>query len=200
MSGPAVPQPSAADTPSASGRFLLRLEPGLHAALREAARSAGTSLNDYCARKLATLGGDPTGPGARVVARAAKLFAGSLVGVVGYGSWARGEMTKSSDIDILVIVSDGTPLTRELYRRWDSQPMSFEGHPIEPHFVHLPDPGVLSGTWAEVAIDGIVLFERDLGVSRLLATIRRQLVDGDVERRSAHGQPYWIKANRIKAD
>jgi len=35
------------------GRFLLRISPGLHAALREAATAQGLSLNDYCARKLA---------------------------------------------------------------------------------------------------------------------------------------------------
>jgi predicted HicB family RNase H-like nuclease len=36
-----------------SGRFLLRIDPGLHAALRHAASASGQSLKEYCGRKLA---------------------------------------------------------------------------------------------------------------------------------------------------
>jgi hypothetical protein len=41
-----------------SGRFVLRISPGLHAALRAAAAEVKMSLNDYCARKLAAPVGD----------------------------------------------------------------------------------------------------------------------------------------------
>ena len=44
-----------------SGRFVLRIDPGLHGALRKAARAAGVSLNEYCARKLATRSSSFTG-------------------------------------------------------------------------------------------------------------------------------------------
>jgi hypothetical protein len=37
---------------AASGRFVLRIEPGLHAALRAAADGAGVSLNEHCRLKL----------------------------------------------------------------------------------------------------------------------------------------------------
>ena len=76
----------------ASGRFVLRIDPGLHAALRAAARESGVSLNDYCVRKLALPVGSlaATDPAGAAVARAAGLFGERLLGVVAYGSWARG--------------------------------------------------------------------------------------------------------------
>lgn len=38
--------------PQASGKFVLRLDPRLHAALRDDAQAAGVSLNDWCGRTL----------------------------------------------------------------------------------------------------------------------------------------------------
>ena len=56
----------------ASGRFVLRIEPGLHEALRNAARASGLSLNDYCARRLAApTNGSEVGGAAHAVRRAA---------------------------------------------------------------------------------------------------------------------------------
>lgn len=173
---------------------MLRLRPGLHAVLRAAARTAGMSLNDYCARKLAA----PTGNlialrgGSAVVERAAELFGDRLIAVIAFGSWARGEMTAASDVDILIVVDASAPLTRELYRRWDEQPFTWEGHRVEPHFVHLRgmDEGA-TGLWAEAAMDGIVLFERGTETSRWLAQVRRDILAGRLVRRVIHGQPYW---------
>lgn len=177
-----------------SGRFVLRLTPGLHGALRHAAREAGVSLNDYCARKLAL----PTGnmvalAGAvAVVEHAAGLFGEDLIAVIAFGSWSRGEAVTSSDVDVLVVVEAGAPITRALYRHWDTRPLTWDAHTVEPHFVHLrsADQGT-TGLWAEVAIDGIVLFERGIAVSRRLAEIRRDVLAGRLVRRTAHGQPYW---------
>lgn len=180
----------------ASGRFLLRLRPGLHAALRESAAAAGMSLNEYCATKLAVplsvaVTGEST---ARAVTRAAALFADDLIGVVLFGSWVRGEATQDSDVDLLVVVEDGVQLTRSLYRRWDREPVCWEERPVEPHFVHLPGPEhELIGTWAEVAVDGLVLFERDLEISARLRSIRREIAEGRLMRRTVHGQPYWTE-------
>jgi hypothetical protein len=178
----------------ASGRFVLRLSPGLHAALRHAARAAGVSLNDYCVRKLAAPSGNLAAiSGApAVVEQAAELFGDELLAVVAYGSWTRDEATAASDVDILVVVDAGAPITRALYRRWDARPLAWDGRPVEPHFVRLRgrDEGA-SGLWAEAAIDGIVLFERGLDVSRRLAELRRDVLAGRLVRRMAHGQPYW---------
>jgi len=179
---------------SLSGRFLLRLTPGLHSALRRAAREAGVSLNEYCARKLAL---PPSNPPAlvgvvSVVEHAVELFADDLIALIAFGSWARGEAATSSDVDVLVVVESSVPITRDLYRRWDTRPLSWDAHPVEPHFVHLraSDEGT-TGLWAEVAIDGIVLFERGIAMSQRLAAIRREVLVGRLVRRTAHGQPYW---------
>lgn len=180
----------------ASGRFVLRLDPGLHAALRRAALEAGVSLNDYCTQKLAAPGNPAAVAGATaVVERAAALFGADLVAVVAYGSWARGEALATSDVDVLVVVEPSAPITRELYRRWDADPLTLDGRPVEPHFVHLPSPDdPPTGLWAEAAIDGIVLFERGMRVSARLAQTRRDIAAGRLVRRIVHGQPYWSVA------
>jgi hypothetical protein len=172
---------------------VLRIDPGLHSALREAARRLGLSLNDFCARKLAAPASNLGGPAADVIRRAASTFGEALVGVVAFGSWARYEHGAASDVDLLVIIEPSVPITRKLYRTWDAEPLQWDTHPVEPHFVHLPEPDTrVTGLWAEAAVDGIVLFDRDLSVSKRLAEIRRRIVAGELVRRHAHGQPYWV--------
>jgi predicted nucleotidyltransferase len=179
----------------ASGRFVLRIEPELHAALRAGAEEAELSLNEYCRRKLMTPGSQVSGPATEVVSSAIAVVGGALKGVLAFGSWARGELRTGSDVDVLMIVSGEVPIRRELYRAWDANPLTWGRHPVEPHFVHLPDPSArISGLWAEVALDGAVLFERGLGISRLLAALRRRIVEGGLVRREIHGQPYWVEA------
>jgi predicted nucleotidyltransferase len=181
---------------ASSGRFLLRLGPGLHAALREAARSERVSLNEYCARKLAA----PTGSlgaladSVAAVRRAAACFGADLVAVVAFGSWARGEASDASDVDLLIVVGERVELVRELYRRWDREGTSSGGRPIDIHIAHLPDPDRFSpSVWGEVAIDGVVLFERGLLLSPRLAQVRRRIAAGQIVRRTASGgQTYWV--------
>jgi predicted nucleotidyltransferase len=181
---------------SASGRFLLRIPPGLHAALRSAAAESGLSLNDYCVRKLSAPVGNLAAleGGVRTVERAAALFGERLVGIAAFGSWARQQAASASDVDLLVVVEPSAALTRELYRAWDEEPVAWDGRRVEPHFVHLPEEGrVAAGLWAEVALDGIVLFERGLRVSMRLARVRRDIVAGRIVRKVSHGQPYWAE-------
>lgn len=185
-----------------SGRFVLRIEPTLHATLREAASRSGLSLNEYCARKLAGGGLGGTEPAWKAVGRASSVLGDDLLGVVVYGSWARDEATELSDIDVLLVVDPRRPIIRDLYRLWDEKPVLWNRgadperpRRVEPHFVHLPPVGeVPSGTWAEVALDGIVIFDPALVVSRRLVDIRRSIVDGDLIRHEIHGQPYWVEA------
>jgi hypothetical protein len=181
-----------------SGRFVLRIPPRVHAALRAAARAAGMSLNDYCARRLAAPVGDIAvlGAAAAVIERAAATFGAGLVGVVAYGSWTRGEAVGGSDVDVLVVVDPTVRITRALYRQWDEVPLVWDGRAVDPHFVHLPGAAAPpSGVWAEVAVDGLVLFDRDLRVARHLARIRRDVLAGRIVRRVVHGQPYWSEAS-----
>lgn len=179
-----------------SGRFLLRLSPGLHGALRSAADEVGLSLNEYCARKLAAPGGKVSDPGAEVIARAAGQFGEDLLGVLVFGSWARGDASEGSDVDLLVVVGPDVAIVRSLYRAWDEAApaeLTWDGRRLEVHFVRSPEPGeVPTSLWAEAAVDGIVLFERGLDLSRRLIDIRRRITAGVVRRRRAHGQPYWV--------
>lgn len=179
-----------------SGRFVLRLPPALHGALQAAAGASGVSLNEYCVRRLATagpaLGADESA--AALVTRAAALAGDALIAVVVYGSWARGDATAASDVDALIVVDPSTPLTRSLYRAWDRSSTTWHGRAVDPHFVHPPGNRVTGGVWGEVAVDGIVLFERDWQLSAGLARIRREIAAGRLVRRIVHGQPYWTVA------
>jgi len=181
-----------------SGRFVLRIDPGLHGALREAARAAGVSLNEYCARKLATptCGFEGLEFTIEAVQRAATIVGENFVGLAAFGSWTREELHDQSDIDLLVVVEDKVRLSRELYLAWDEAPIWWNGHRVEPHFVHLPDlEGITLGLWAEAAVDAIILFTRDLTLPSRLARVRNDIAAGRIVRRVVHGQPYWTEVD-----
>jgi predicted nucleotidyltransferase len=174
---------------------VLRLDPEVHARLRRAAGEAGLSLNEYCARRLAA---DSVGLSARAgpagaVGRASRLLGNHLVAVAVYGSWARGEPTSESDVDLLVVVERSVRISRDLYRRWDEVPVEWDGRRVEPHFASLPDPEErIAGVWAEVALNGIVLSDDELRLSERLVRVRRDIAEGRIVRRTSHGQPYWV--------
>ncbi|NDE18019.1 toxin-antitoxin system HicB family antitoxin [bacterium] len=183
------------------GKFILRVPPELHERLKDGARRAGYSLNGYCARILtsgcAEPDSRPTGADAafvrELVTRAKNVLGDTLTGVVIHGSWARGEAGDASDIDVMLIVDTGVAVTRSMLARWDGQPMTHEHRPVEAHIVSLPGPAhPVSGIWAELSIDGIVVFERDFRVSRVLAHARSEIAEGRLQRRHSHGQNYWI--------
>lgn len=178
----------------ASGRFLLRLPPALHDGLRRAAMAAGVSLNEHCVRLLAG-GGAPVDPdAAALLERLERAWGADLVGVVAYGSWARGEAGDASDIDLLVVVDTRLEITRESYRTLDEPPPRWGGRDVDVHLVTLPATGAeITGSWAEAATEGIVLRERGLEISRRLIDIRRRVAAGEITCRVVHGQPYWVR-------
>ncbi|MBX3143914.1 MAG: toxin-antitoxin system HicB family antitoxin [Trueperaceae bacterium] len=179
---------------SASGRFLLRLDPSLHEELRTAAEAEGVSLNTYCIRRLASPTSIRLGELGAAVARAVQQFGNDLTAVVAYGSWARGEAKRDSDIDLLIVLRTGSRIVRSLYHPWDDAPLTAYCLRVEPSIVALPPlDAPISGLWAEVAIDGIVLFDPDLTVSRHLAEVRRRVATGEISKRWASGQPYWVR-------
>ena len=70
---------------------------------------------------------------------------------------------------------------------------AWNGREIDLHFVHLPAPDdQVSGSWAEAAVCGIVLYDRELAISRRLIAIREHIAAGGLVRRMSQGQPYWI--------
>ena len=85
-------------------------------------------MNRVCVRRLSTA---PTACGQELATAAEVIpgsllrgirqrFADELVGIVLFGSTARGDNTEASDIDLLLVLSPGVVLSRELYRRWDA--------------------------------------------------------------------------------
>ena len=176
-----------------SGRFLLRTPPAVHGALRRAARQAGLSLNEYCVRRLAAPAAGGASDAPAVMSFASDAFGDALAGVVVYGSWARDEATSESDVDVLVVLDASVALTRDIYRGCDRASLSWDGHPVQVQIVRMPDADRVAGDglWPEIALDGIVMFERDFELSRRLVAIRRAIADGRLVRRTAHGQPYW---------
>lgn len=178
--------------PLKPGRFILRTVPVLHSA----ARASGPSLNVYCAQKLAAVDPDIASDEdvTSLIGRARTVAGDALSAVVLHGSWVRGEATSASDVDALIVVDNRLALSRALYRAWDAQPITWGGWRVDQHFVHCPSEGKFSGLWAEVALDGIVLFEHDGKLSAHLSRIRREIATGRLVRRMVHGQPYWVEA------
>jgi predicted nucleotidyltransferase len=176
---------------------VLRLDPRLHSILREDAHAAGVSLNDWCGRTLTAPGAGGLDAASSAVLPIRSRLGSDLVGLVVYGSFARGELAAGSDVDLLVVLAAGVPITRSLYREWDGAVPSWNGREIDLHFVHLPDPADrVSGSWAEAAVCGIVLYDRDLAVSRRLIAIRERIAAGELTRKMAQGQPYWVHEDR----
>ena len=123
--------------------FCFRLDPGLHALLREEARAENVSLNEYCVHKLAV----PLGPFAtrgattEAIERAASCFGEDLIAVVAFGSWARGESSEASDVDLLIVVNDRVELRRESLRGLGSRGARREGRRQRPRRPHRTSAG-----------------------------------------------------------
>lgn len=183
----------AAGLSRASGKFVLRIDPVLHGVLRDDATAAGLSLNDWCGRTLAAPGAGGVDAALGVVLSLRSRLGSDLVGVVVYGSFARGALATGSDVDLLVVLRADVPITRSLYRDWEGALPAWNGREIDLHFVHLPTPtDQVPGSWAEAAVCGIMLYDRDLAVSRRLIGIRERIAAGALVRRMSQGQPYWI--------
>ncbi len=177
-----------------SGKFVLRMPPALHAELKNAAREARMSLNEYCAFRLSTFPQQENSQLVRLILEKTAAIVGSdLAGLVLFGSWARGDHHANSDIDILVVIKESITLSPRLYRQWDESPLRYNEHVVEPQFVHLPPTNkVVGGIWAEAALDGVVIVEHDLTISRKLMEIRKNIAEGRLERKSVQGHNYWV--------
>lgn len=92
----------------------------------------------------------------------------------------------------MVVLDSRLSLTRKLYTSIDAA--SDEFGKIEVHISHLPslDEG-LSSLWAEIALDGIVLYERDFILTRICPLLRYKIAAGEYVRKSTHGQSYWVQ-------
>lgn len=180
-----------------SGRFVLRIPPDLHARVRKKARNDGVSLNEYCRTAIEYYTDGQSGrrissnAGSRWVDEARRVVGDDLDSVVLFGSRARSDDRASSDIDLLVVVRDSLELSRELYHRWDRIVLD---RLVNPHFVHLPkDISTAGSLWFEIALDGIVLHDENQKTNAFLRALRLAIANGRLQRRHAHGHPYWVK-------
>jgi Nucleotidyltransferase domain/HicB family len=189
----------------ASGKFVVRIPPELHGALKQESLARGVSLNELCQEKLASSGTVALRSEAlwmdqtlqKLKATAAKLGL-SVLGVILFGSFARGEESENSDLDLLVVLSSNDPIDRQLYLKWDGSFREFsqhDSHEVSVHFVHLPEWIKESGSlWLECAMDGKVLDESNPPqLSKRLYQLRDLISQGFWKRKYAHGHPYWIK-------
>ena len=175
----------------------MRLPPALHATLVAQAAHDGLSLNAYCVQRLGgpDLQVSPREHVAGVIANASKVAGPHMLGVIAHGSWVRGEARDSSDLDVMIVVDRALPLTRRLYAAWDAEKPTCDGRAVDAHFVHLPSSIARpSGVWCELAVEGLLLSDRDGLLSSALIGVRRAIAGGRLVRKTAHGQPYWTEA------
>lgn len=188
-----------ADRKNYSGRFLLRVGRDLHERLAAEARDLGLSLNEHCVRRLSGKAvGDrlaPLGLDGAFLERMVAAFPRQPLAVVLFGSMARGDHGTGSDVDLLVVFERDVRITRSLYGSFDEAvDVSGFRHPPNPHLVALPrDAESCGGLWVEVAMDGLVLWERGTAVSAFLGALRDRVAAGALRRRTAYGHAYWVR-------
>jgi len=139
-------------------------------------------------------------------------FSERLVGVLVFGSVARGTWDRNSDIDLLVVVDgwdkpvwERTRELLELRRRMRETeefqrlaelncPTTIRHYPLsrsealEPHRIYL-----------DACIEGVILYEREGFLSRVLEGFRKRLSDLGARRiTAADGRTYWL-LKRVRA-
>jgi hypothetical protein len=185
-----------------SGKFVLRLTPELHFRLKQLSGLEKISLNEFCIKTLLSglknQGAPHESPGvpSSLLKSIQKKWSDDLLGIALFGSRARGDAVESSDVDLLLVLRSDTLIQRSLYHQWDDL---FENWPTKiisrysPQFVKLPAADQAGSLWYEVALDGIVLWEKDGILSAFLRELRTAMAEGKMTRKIAHGQPYWNK-------
>lgn len=170
-----------------SGKFVLRLDPLLHKALKEEAKKLGESLNTLCLRKITQ-----SAPSLHSAVIGAIVAEFNPLGIILFGSAARGEARQSSDIDLLIVLDSSVPIHRSLYQRWD-QALPKDSK-YSPQFVHRPlQEESIGSIWLESALEGEVLYDKEDLMKNELVQIRSKIAAGQYQRKTSHGQAYWIR-------
>ena len=176
---------------SETAKVLLRLPEGLHSRVKTIAAARGMSINallvDAIERGLSSSVEDTVQAG--VVRKAKEDFQDALVGVLLFGSKARGDAHDTSDTDLLIVVSSDVRIERALYRSWDvSLPDD-----IRVHLAHLPTSAEGAGSlWLECALDARILFDPSGLLKRRLVEIKEAILAGKYIRKVTHGQGFWV--------
>lgn len=195
-----------------SGKFVIRLDPSLHARLRTICQTTQVSLNHLCVEQIKTLVASDANSIASVqrfgisVAELQKLLGRNgfkISSCLVFGSAVRGESTTRSDIDLLFVLSPGEHLSRDLYTQWDKKIAPFfvkrVVREVSPQFVNLPTEVDGAGSlWLEAAIEGVILWDNENSLSNFLIVLRSWIASGQARRKLSHGHPYWITLTELQ--
>jgi len=131
--------------------------------------------------------------GLNLLAASNHRLGSAIVGMVLYGSTARGEASETSDIDVLILIESTFPIRREIYTALDS----IRG--IDPRIslslAHLPKEEERPGSlWLEISRDGIILSDRNGQIAKAIDRIHKLITTEKIMRHETHGQGYWVHA------
>ncbi|MFN4896824.1 MAG: toxin-antitoxin system HicB family antitoxin [Pseudomonadota bacterium] len=174
-----------------SSRILLRLPPELHQRAKERARELNVSLNSTLIRAIER--GLSHAPAEQVehtiITKATRQFGQAFIGLLLYGSRARGDAYDSSDTDLMVVVDHSVKIERRLYQTWDTLLPDYASLTI----AHIPTTARDAGSlWLECALDARIIYDPTGALRRRLDEIRELILSGVFVRRTTHGQGYWI--------
>ena len=176
-------------------RFLLRLDPEIYQGLIKLSKTQNVSMNALCARFIKeglTAGAQDQ----KWIKTIVSAYQGDdLQSIVLFGSQARGEATATSDIDLLLVFSAATKITRSLYRKFEAVLESLpDQNRTSIHCVSIPeDVKSVSGFWFEIALDGKVLWKKNDEIYVYLGMVKSAICSGKYVRKMSSGQPYWMQ-------
>lgn len=173
-------------------RLLLRLPTELHQRAKAQALRRKLSLNSVLveAIKRGLASGEVEELAPHIIKMAQAQFGAALLGLMLYGSRARGDAYQSSDTDLLLVLDGSIRIERELYRYWDDKLPSSVSLVIADLPQRASDAGSL---WLECALDAKIIYDPTGVVRRRLSEIKERILSGAVVRRTTHGQGYWIE-------
>jgi hypothetical protein len=174
-----------------SSKILLRIPEALHTRIKARAAKLGVSVNTFIERTLERgLLGDSTAEiETTIINTAVKTYGDDFLGLLLFGSRARGDAHDLSDTDLLLVVRDSLRIERELYRPWDSTLPDT----VSLHLAHLPpDPRAPGSLWLECALDAKIVFDPTGVIGSTLRSLKELITSGTIVRRETHGQGFWM--------
>ncbi len=172
-------------------KILLRLPAHLHDAVRARAKVMNVSINSLLERYITrgVQGAYNEHAYSEIVEIAQQEFGPKFLGLLLFGSRARGDAHDTSDTDILMVVDSVTTIDRSTYRRWDNRLPD----DLSLQIAHLPaSASDASSLWLECALDGRILHDPTGRIASFLRQAREYITSGNVVRRTTHGQGFWV--------